>query len=207
MSLSDIDARIYARLLTLQVAGATPVVTASTPFLRVARTVGPVDEEHVREVCAGFPACLLRFDGSLDTRVVDVVSGDSEEREAVTWSVLVVVEDARSIDDGMVGVAGAPGILLCVDAVMQAVNGLYFEDSYRGRRLRHAGTRPELIKRGSFYAYTLLFEALRSAPQTSDPDAPNGPDSPDLGPIVVEENIEGSVDPAPNPFITFEVLT
>lgn len=205
MTLAAIDQTLFARLETLRVSGSPPTYSLATPFAMVDRYVGPIEEEGIREACALYPACLLRADGDGATRVVNVVSGDSEDRVAETWSVLIAVEDPRAIVDGVVGVAGAPGILLLIDVVIGALNGLYFADSYRQRRIRYTGWRYELAKRGNLYVVAVGFEALRVAPTTDEPDAPNGPDSPPLTEIAGEVNLEGTSDPAPNPVNQFVV--
>jgi hypothetical protein len=201
--LADIDAALFGALKNLE---ASPPIVAA-PFALVGRYAGEPTKDGLTEVCAQYPAALLRFDTETGTRDIDTIGPDSEDRMADRWTVIVAVEDPRSIDDAMVGAPGTPGALALIGAVTGACNALFVPGLWRNRSIRQVSVAPiqALIHRGSAYAYAIVFEALRVAEEAADP-------------IVSQQNlnlIHGNVneqvppggDPPTNPFDVFTAAT
>jgi len=168
-TLAQIDAALYAALTPLLCTG-TSGPSDSKPFASLDRFAGDLNEDTIRQTCAQFPACLLRYDGEAAVRDIDVDSGDSEERGAAQWTVLVAVEDPRSVTDGVVGATGVPGALSCIGLVLTACNALLVSGLWRWRRVRYVDTRPLLVRRGALYVYGVRFEALRAVEQATPTD-------------------------------------
>jgi hypothetical protein len=200
-TLADIDAALYAALGAL-VSG-PPV--AATPFAVAARYAGPVTKRGLSNVCREqYPAVLLRFDGEADTRDIDTWGTQSEEVGDSSWSVIVVAEDPREVDQGMVGDANAPGALRLIDAALAAVNALAVANTYQSRTVRAVETRAELIEDGVVYAFATRLVARRVLPQATNPDPAAG--LPYVQPMVGAENlIDGHGDAiGVNPLVTFQ---
>lgn len=162
-TLATIELALYTALAGL-LTNVTTGPTTSRPFACVGRYAGPVPPEGLAEAAAQYPCAMLRFDEDLSTRdVMGYGAASIEDRALSQFSVLVAVEDARAIDDGMVGDASAPGLLRLVDAVIAACNGLVVADTHMNLSTRYAGTRAELIRRGAVYVYAVRFEATRDA--------------------------------------------
>ena len=168
-TLATIDAALYAALTPLQCPSGG-IVADARPFAYVGRWVGEIAEEQIREVCAQFPACLLRFDQETSDRVISTVGGSAEDRATSSWTVMVAVEDPREITDAMVGSAGVPGALTLIGLVNTTINALLTTDAWHWRRLRYADTRPMLIKRGALYVYGARYESMRVAEDTTPTD-------------------------------------
>lgn len=200
-TLATIDAALFAALsplLTTDPAG----ITDARPFACVARFVGDLTADTLQQLGAQYPACLLRFDGESDTRDIDVVSGDSEEKGAAQWSVFIVVSDPRTPDDIIVGASGVPGALTLAGQVLGACNALHIAGLWNNRRVRYVDARPALVRQAAVYVLALRFEALREVEQavltsTSVP----------LTSIRGNVNLTGTSDPAPNPVEIFDADT
>lgn len=197
--LADLDADIYAELGTLLI-NATTGTTEARPFALVGRYAGSLDAGTITEVCAQYPAALLAFGGEQSTRTVSTIGGDAEDRGIVRWTVYVVAEDVRAIDDGTIGTGPAPGGLRLVDSVLGVLSGLPLSSAWFDRRLRCVGTREAMIVRGTVYVYAVDFEAMRALPQVSPEDT-----SVDLTEIRGDVNLEdtlGGASPG-NPVVQF----
>lgn len=195
-TLADIDTTLHTALATLV---ATPV-TSSAPFASLIRFAGPVPGEGL--TAAKFPCVALRFDEEVADFDVDVLA-DAESASVATWSVLVQVDDPQDIDRGMVGngaAKGQTGILRLAVSVQGVLNALAIDGTYRGRRLKYLGTRPEQVVRNGIYVY-----AVRFAARLLPPIAPTPDDSHDLDEIRGDVNLEDTLnDDAPgNPVVQF----
>jgi len=195
-TLADIDATMYTALASLV---ATPATTTK-PFNSLIRFAGPVPGEGLTS--AKFPCVALRFDEETSDFDVDVVA-DAESASVATWSVLVQVDDPLDIDRGMVGngaSAGQTGILRLVVSVQSVLNALAIDGTYRGRRLKYIGTRPEQVVRNGIYVYAVRFSARLLPPLASTPD-----DSHELDEIRGDVNLEDTLndDSPSNPVVQF----
>ena len=200
-TLADIDSAINTALLAL-VSG--PPAEA-TPFAVAARYAGPVTKRGLSNVVREqYPAVLLRFDGEAITRDILVWGAYSEEVGDASWSVIVVAEDPREVDEGILGNAATPGALRLIDSALGAVNALLVANTYQGISLRAAETRPELVEDGVVYAFSVRIVARRVVPQATNPDPAAG--LPYVQPIVGTENlIDGHGDTTDvNPLVTFQ---
>jgi len=200
-TLADIDSALNTALVAL-VSGPP---TAATPFAVAARYAGQVTKRGLSNVVREqYPAVLLRFDGEAITRDVLVWGAMSEEVGDASWSVIVVAEDPREVDEGMVGNAATPGALRLLDGALGAVNALVVANTYQGIALRAAETRPELVEEGVVYAFSARIVARRVVPQAVNPDPAAG--LPYVQPVVGAENlIDGNGDAtAVNPLVTFQ---
>lgn len=199
-TLADIDSALNTALLVL-VSGPP---AASTPFAVAARYAGPVTKRGLSNVVREqYPAVLLRFDGEAITR--DILSwAYSEEVGDASWSVIVVAEDPREVDDGMLGNAATPGALRLIDSALGAVNALLVANTYQGISLRAAESRPELVEDGVVYAFSTRIVARRVVPQAANPDP--AATLPYVQPIIGAENlIDGHGDTTNvNPLVTFQ---
>lgn len=195
-TLADIDGTLYTALSTL--VAAEPSTNA--PFASIIRFVGPVPGEGLP--AAKFPCVALRFDEEVSDFDVDVIA-DAESASVATWSVLVQVDDPQDIDRGMVGngpAKGQTGILRLVVSVQGVLNALAIDGTYRGRRLKYTGTKPEQVVRNGIYVYAVKFAARLLPPIAPTPD-----DSHDLDEIRGDVNLEDTLnDDAPgNPVVQF----
>lgn len=197
-SLAAIDTALLAALSPL---AAGPPTTLA-PFALVGRYAGPVTEEALREAGAQWPCALLRFDQETAARVVEVWSGDSDDKAVASWTVLVGVEDPASLDDAMNSAAPRTGSLQLVGFVLSACNALVVADTWQGLTIRYAETRAELIKRGSVYVWGVRFETRRAVETATNPDP--AADLPYVNPIDGDVNLEGTADAAPNPLVQFQ---
>jgi hypothetical protein len=200
-TLADIDSALNTALVAL-VSG-PPV--AATPFAVAARYAGQVTKRGLSNVVREqYPAVLLRFDGEAITRDVLVWGAMSEEVGDASWSVIVVAEDPREVDEGMVGNAATPGALRLLDSALGAVNALVVANTYQGITLRAAETRPEFVEEGVVYAFSARIVARRVIPQAVNPDP--AADLPLVQPIIGAENlIDGHGDTTDvNPLVTFQ---
>ena len=199
-TLASIDEAINTALLAL-VSGPP---SANTPFAVAARYAGPVTKKGLSNVCREqYPAVMLRFDGEAITR--DVLTwAYSEEVGDASWSVIVVVEDPREVDDGMLGNSTVPGAMILIDAALGAVNALLVANTYQGISLRASETRPELVEDGVVYAFSTRVIARRVVPQATNPDPAAG--LPYVQPIVGAEDLIDGHDDATNvnPLVTFQ---
>jgi hypothetical protein len=119
-----------------------------------------------------FPCVALRFDEETADFDVDVLA-DAESASVATWSVLVQVDDPQDIDRGMVGngtAKGQTGILRLVVSVQGVLNAIAIDGTYRGRRLKYIGTRPEQVVRNGIYVYVVRFAARLLPPLAATPD-------------------------------------
>lgn len=199
LSLADADSAIYTALSALQI-NVTTGTTEARPFAAVGRYAGDVSDEGIREAVTQYPAALLAFGGEQVTRTVNTIGGDAEDRGLCRWTVYVAAEDPRAIDDGTVGAAAAPGVYRLTDSVLGVLSGLPLDGAWFDRRLRAAGTREALIKRGVVYVYALDFEAARALPQATPTDT-----SVDLVDINGDVNLTGTLngDNPDNPVVEF----
>jgi hypothetical protein len=199
-TLADIDVAMNTALAAL-VSGPP---SANTPFAVAARYAGPVTKRGLSNVCREqYPAVLLRFDGEAITR--DVLTwAYSEEVGDASWSVIVVVEDPREVDEGMLGNASTPGALRLIDSALGAVNALLVANTYQGISLRASESRPELVEDGVVYAFAIRILARRVVPQATNPDPAAA--LPYVQPIIGDENlISGTGDPTlVNPLVSFQ---
>ena len=166
--------------------------TAARPFALAARYAGPVTREGLSRVCGGqYPAALLRFDGEVPTRIVNTLMAGIEDRGIAAWSVIVVSEEPREIDDAInASAVGAPGILQLLDVAMGATNGLLIDGLWGQRPTRVSSTTPELVEAGVVYAYAARVEAQRDLPLAANADP--GATLPTLNPIVGDVNLTGT---------------
>lgn len=195
-TLADIDATMYTALASLV---ATPATTTK-PFSSLIRFAGPVPGEGLTG--AKFPCVALRFDEETSDFDVDVLA-DAESASVATWSVLVQVDDPQDIDRGMVGngaSAGQTGILRLVVSVQSVLNALAIDGTYRGRRLKYIGTRPEQVVRNGIYVYAVRFAARLLPPLAPTPD-----DSQTLTEVRGDVNLEDTLnnDAPGNPVVQF----
>lgn len=200
-TLATIDAALYAALTPLLITGSAGI-TDALPFATVARFVGDLSAESLQQIGAQYPACLLRFDGEGSDRDISVISGDSEERGRAQWTVFVAVSDPRSPDDVIVGATGVPGALTLAGQVLTACNALFVTGLWNNRRVRYADSRPALIKPASVYVLAMRFEALRAVEQATTTQT-----SVVLTSIRGDENLTGTADTPPDPFLTFDADT
>jgi len=199
-TLTDLDDAFYTALSALVAGPPTP----SAPFAVCARYAGPVTRKGLSDVCREqYPAVLLRMDGETTTR--DILTwAYSEERGESSWSVIVVVEDPREVDEGLRGDANAPGAMRLIDAVLGAVNALAVPGTYQSITPRAVSTAPELVQDGVVYAYTTRVSVLRVLPQADNPDPAAG--LPLLNPMVGELNLVDTYDDpdSVNPLVPLE---
>jgi hypothetical protein len=198
-TLASIDTALLAALAACV---ATPQ-TAPAPFALVARYAGPVTREGLSRVCGGqYPAALLRFDGEVPTRIVNTLLAGIEDRGIAAWSVIVVSEEPREIDDAInASAVGAPGILQLLDIAMGAVNGLLIDGLWNQRPARVSSTTPELVEAGVVYAYAARVEAMRDLPLAVNVDP--GAALPLLNPVIGDVNLTGTGYTS-NPLVAFE---
>ena len=187
-TLASIDTALLAALA----ACVTAPQTAILPFALAARYAGPVTREGLSRVCGGqYPAALLRFDGEVPTRIVNTLMAGIEDRGIAAWSVIVVSEEPREIDDAInASAVGAPGILQLLDVAMGATNGLLIDGLWGQRPTRVSSTTPELVEAGVVYAYAARVEAQRDLPLAANADP--GATLPTLNPIVGDVNLTGT---------------
>lgn len=187
-TLASIDTALLAALA----ARVTAPQTAINPFALAARYAGPVTRESLSRVCGGqYPAALLRFDGEVPTRIVNTLMAGVEDRGIAAWSVIVVSEEPREIDDAInASAVGAPGILQLLDVAMGATNGLLIDGLWGQRPTRVSSTTPELVEAGVVYAYAARVEAQRDLPLAANADP--GATLPTLNPIVGDVNLAGT---------------
>lgn len=195
-TLSTIDTALYNALIAGLHTG-TPSI--ATPFALVDRFAGDVEEKGIQEVCAQFPAALLRFDGGSPARVVDAYEG-IEDTGVESWTVFVVLEDPRDVAEAVQGSSPlTPGFLPLIERVLELCNGLVVDGLYNDRRVRVADYgRPVLVKRGSLYVYSLRFEVRRPLPAVALTVAQAGTAQP-LTAVAADVNLTGTTDAAPNP--------
>ena len=198
-TLASIDTALLSAL-----AGCVAVPqTAPAPFAVATRYAGPLTREGLSRVCGSqYPAALLRFDGEVPTRIVNTLMAGVEDRGIATWSIIVVSEEPREIDDAINATAvGAPGILQLLDVAMGATNGLLIAGLFNERPARVTSTAVELVEAGVVYAYTARIEAMRDLPLAANPD-PGANLSP-LSLIVGDANLIGT-GYASNPLVAFK---
>lgn len=187
-TLASIDTALLAALAACV---ATPQ-TAPAPFALAARYAGPVTREGLSRVCGGqYPAALLRFDGEVPTRIVNTLMAGIEDRGVAAWSVIVVSEEPREIDNAInASAVGAPGILQLLDVAMGAVNGLLIDGLWNQRPMRVSSTTPEIVEAGVVYAYAARVEAMRDLPLAVNVDP--GAALPLLNPVIGDVNLTGT---------------
>ncbi len=187
-TLASIDTALLAALTACVAAPQTAIL----PFAVATRYAGPVTREGLSRVCGSqYPAVLLRFDGEVPTRIVNTLMAGIEDRGVATWSVIVVSEEPREIDDAInASAVGAPGILQLLDVAMGATNGLLVVGLYNERPTRVSSITPELVEAGVVYAYAARVEAMRDLPLAANADP--GAALPLLDPIVGDVNLTGT---------------
>ena len=187
-TLASIDTALLAALAACVAAPQTAIL----PFAVATRYAGPVTREGLSRVCGGqYPAVLLRFDGEVPTRIVNTLMAGIEDRGIAAWSVIVVSEEPREIDDAInASAVGAPGILQLLDVAMGATNGLLVAGLYNERPTRVSSITPELVEAGVVYAYAARVEAMRDLPLAANADP--GAGLPLLDPIVGDVNLTGT---------------
>lgn len=199
---STIDTALYAALALGQHTGTS---TADTPFALVGRYAGEVSEAGIQEACAQYPSAFLRYDGGASLRTVDAVEG-TEDAGLESWTVLVCLEEPRSVDEAVQGSAVlTPGFLPLIDCVIALCNGMVFDGAFRDRRVRVAEYgRPVLIQRGALYVYSVRFECRRPLPAVALTVAQAGTAQP-LEEIGADIDLTGTADTPPDPFSQFLV--
>jgi hypothetical protein len=187
-TLASIDTALLAALAACVAAPQTAIL----PFAVATRYAGPVTREGLSRVCGSqYPAVLLRFDGEVPTRIVNTLMAGIEDRGIAAWSVIVVSEEPREIDDAInASAVGAPGILQLLDVAMGATNGLLVAGLYNERPTRVSSITPELVEAGVVYAYAARIEAMRDLPLATNADP--GAGLPPLDPIVGDVNLTGT---------------
>jgi hypothetical protein len=187
-TLASIDTALLAALTACVAAPQTAIL----PFAVATRYAGPVTREGLSRVCGSqYPAVLLRFDGEVPTRIVNTLMAGIEDRGIAAWSVIVVSEEPREIDDAInASAVGAPGILQLLDVAMGATNGLLVAGLYNERPTRVSSITPELVEAGVVYAYAARVEAMRDLPLAANADP--GAALPLLDPIVGDVNLTGT---------------
>lgn len=199
LSLADIDDALYTALSALVINVSTGT-TAQRPFAMLGRFAGEVDDKELREVCSQYPALLLAFAGEQSVRTVRTLAGDAEDRGTSSWVVYVCVEDPAAIDDATVGTVDRPGGMRLVDAALGVLNGLLIPGTWMNQRLRTAGAREVLIRRGTVYVWAIAFDVMRALPQVTPADT-----SVDLEEIAGDVNLEDTLndDNPGNPVVQF----
>jgi hypothetical protein len=187
-TLASVDTALLAALTACVAAPQTAIL----PFAVATRYAGPVTREGLSRVCGSqYPAVLLRFDGEVPTRIVNTLMAGIEDRGIAAWSVIVVSEEPREIDDAInASAVGAPGILQLLDVAMGATNGLLVAGLYNERPTRVSSITPELVEAGVVYAYAARVEAMRDLPLAANADP--GAALPLLDPIVGDVNLTGT---------------
>ena len=200
-TLASIDSALYAALSAL-VSG--PPVEA-TPFAVCARYAGPVTTKGLSNVCREqYPAVLLRFDREPVTRDINTWGNTTEEVGDSSWSVVVVAEDPREIDDGVIGSTAAPGALRLMDTALAAVNSLLITDTYQGIPAAVTEVAPEMVIDGVVYAYAARLTVRRVMPQATNTDP--AADLPYVQPMIGGIDLidgQGDTDDV-NPLVTFQ---
>lgn len=198
-----IDSALFTALSAGQHSG-TP--TAPAPFALVARFAGEVDAAGIAEVCALYPAALLRYDGGISTRTLNAIEG-TEDAGIESWTVLVCLEEPRIVDEAVQGSSPlTPGFLVLIERVLELCNDLVFDGAYRDRRVRVAEYgRPVIVHRGSLYVYAVRFECRRQLPSLALTTAQAG-DGQDLTQIAADIDLTGTEDDPENPLTQLEVF-
>lgn len=201
-SLADVDAALFAALKALE---AAPLSDAQ-PFAMVGRYAGEFSKDGLGDVVGTqYPAALLRFDSETGLRTIETIGPDSEDRMTDRWTVVVALEDPRSMDDAIAGNTGMPGALTLIGAVTAACNALQVDGLWHECSVRQTSVVaiPALIRRGVAYAYAVVLEAWRVAEEAVDPVVTTQP----LTKIGANVNLQSSGDAASNPFDTFTAVT
>lgn len=204
-TLVTIDAALFARLRALRCPDGG-IVDDARPFALVERHAGPLGERDLGFYAAQYPLCLLAFDVESSTRF-DVLLGDGDDRGAAEWVVYVAVKDPRAVDDGVIGQTGVPGALALSGLAVEALNQLSVEGLWRSRRVRYTGLRPHLVKLGEAYVFAARFEAQRDAEFVAEGGTDVTANAVDLTAVRADVNLEGTPDPASNPFLQLDVDT
>lgn len=199
LSLATIEAALFAALEPI-VTNVTTGPTEARPFAMLGRFAGELGENEIREVCSQYPALLLAFGGEQSVRTVRTLAGAAEDRGTSAWTVYVCVEDPRAIEDGTIGSTAAPGGLRLIDAAETVLNGLLIPGTWMNQRLRTAGAREALIRRGVVYVWAIAFDVMRALPQVTPAD-----DSVDLEEVAGDVNLVDTLnDDSPgNPVVQF----
>lgn len=168
-TLAQIDAALFTALQALE----SGPPTDTQPFALVGRYAGRWTREGVVAQCAAqYPAALLRQDREEGRRTVDGVGYNSQDVGTARWTVLVVLQEPRAVDDAVQGATGVPGMLTLQGAVTGALNALVVTGLWHGGRtvryVRAADYEP-LIHLGVAYAREVVFEAQRVVEDAADP--------------------------------------
>mgnify|MGYP000943000707 CR=1 FL=1 len=196
--LAPIEAALFARLQTLQHDG-TP--TNARPFALVARYAGPLTRDGLQAVCGQYPALLLKRGRAKPLLIAETLLRAFEQRSQDVWTLVIVLEEGRDIDDAMQGVMPeTPGLLPLHDVVEASINGFDIEGLWMDAPVRvvEYGDLDTLTLRGVAYAAFLELRADRSMEQATRADPP----------AVPFEGIDGGVNlpaPAPQPTDSFAV--
>lgn len=171
LSLSAVDAALFARLRTLQHNG-TP--SALAPFARVVRGWLPIGQELL-SLASNTPSLIFVWGRARPELAAGTILGDHEAHAADTWTVLVVADETRTVDDIVAANAPTrPSIHALVDLVLATVHGLALDGSWHGRRVRvpEYGPNAALSMRGSLYVADVVLAVDRIVPAVAD--APTG---------------------------------
>lgn len=167
LALSAVDAAIFARLRTLQHTG-TP--TASVPFARVVRGWPPINQDLL-SLASNTPSLIFVWGRVRPELAAETILGDHEAHATDTWTVLVVADETRTVDD-IVGANAPtrPSIHALVDLVLATVHGLPLDGSWHGRRVRvpEYGPNAALSMRGSLYVADVVLAVDRTVPAVVD---------------------------------------
>ena len=196
-TLATADTRIYSAVAALVTA---PVATA-TPLAFVDRFVGNVPPTGLP--AAKFPAAMIRCNGTQAERPVATLTGlGTVDRVKASWSVLVQMTDPADVTRGVNGSAAFPGILRIVDAVTAVLNGLWLDDAYMERVLRLVSALPDPAVPSALIVYDVRFEAMLDAPSAYAAQvAAYEAAASDIEEMRGDVNVQGTVDPAPNPLV------
>lgn len=168
--LAPLEAALFARLLTLQHEGAP---TAERPFALVTRYAGPLTRDGLQTVCAQYP-CLLVKRGRVKPRLpVETTLHDFELVAGDVWTLVLVIEEPRTIDDAVQGVVPElPGLLPLHDVVERTVNGLRLDGlwSQRPVHVSEYGELDLLTAQGLVYAAYVEVRADRSMEEAPSDD-------------------------------------
>lgn len=194
-TLAALDAALLAALVALQHTG---TASDTQPFACVCRGWPPIDAQLLQILQGQTPGIIVVWGRARPqivpgTEVILAESSQPESRSPETWTALVVLEEAREIDDATQGVSGLPGIFPLVDTVLGAVNGLAVAGTWQGRRVRVSeyGPHAALSKRGEVYVAEVVIVAERTTPHVTDAADPDA---------VPLEGMDGTNGPPTNRF-------
>lgn len=195
--LDQIDGAIEAALRPL-------LATNGGPFKLFDRfTAGDVSKVDgvAQAVLARSPAMLLAWDGEKGADDAELLTGAAETVGTSTFTVLVILSDTRSVELGLKGAPGQPGIYKLTSLVRNTLTNLPIDGLVRNERLAYVGAVPVLFKRGQVYVTAVRFTAAAVVDDAPVPDS----SVPLLG-VTGHEHLHDNAGPAagaPDPIVTF----